>query len=169
MLVAIILRLDRATVGRIEAMRDGLPDPAEQRQHRPCIVLASYGGTVDVADLDACLATATNRWKKLPITMSGIFICPGNPATFGLLVAPTIGLFQHHETIHRTLTDLPTHPSYETGMWTPNVMLGKTNLLADTVEVLASRWTGAIVGSVVSLDLVQLDPLETLSSRPLRD
>ena len=168
MSIAGVLRLDCATVARIEALTNALPDRrVEPRRNRPYIVLASYSQSVDVGDLDACLATATNRWNRLTITLTDILVHPGNPAMLGLLVAPVTDLLHHHASIQRALTDLPTHPSFEIGTWVPHVMLGRTTLLADAIEVLASIWTGSVIGSAVSLDLVQLDPPQTLSSRPL--
>jgi hypothetical protein len=67
------------------------------------------------------------------------------------------------------VADVASHPDYEVGAWVPNVTLARTEFVGDAVEVLATLWSGPIVGWSDSLDLVRLDPAEVLSSRPLRD
>ena len=83
--LAITLRLDAATAAQIDFLAASFPDrPRSGRyahHHYPAhIKLAMYGDGVDVADLDAALATATGAWKKLPITLMGLGVFPGEPA-----------------------------------------------------------------------------------------
>lgn len=174
MSVAITLRLDDTTSSRVAALAEALPDRLHEiagfRQSYPAhITLASYSDQIDVADLDAALATVTGSWRALSATLAGIAVLPGNRATISLLAIPTIDLLHRHAVLHRALADLPTHPAYQINAWMPVVSVSVTNFLSDSVEVLASAWRGPIVGWAISLDLIRLDPVEMLSARPLLD
>lgn len=169
MTVGIVLALDLSLTARIFGLTKALPDVSVIRPRwTPHITLASYGDAVDVADLDAALATATD-WARWPVALGGIGLFPGDPAMLSLLVVPDSDLMGRHSVLHRALADLPNHPEYEIGNWIPQVNLGATMLPSDSVEVLAAMWPGQMIGSAVSLDLVRLDTWELLSSRPLRD
>jgi 2'-5' RNA ligase len=167
---AITLRLDEATAARIETMLLALPDrrPDIRHSYPPHITLAVYGANVDAADLDAALATATDNWERLFITLAGIGIFPADAPTIWLVPVPTVELLRRHAILHAALADLACHPHYEVGAWMPHVTLTTTKLLADSVEVVTSMWTGPISGTLDCLDLVRLHPVEVLSSRPLR-
>ncbi len=171
--VAIVLRLDVATASRVAALAEALPDRLHEvgsigTSYPAHVVLATYGDQVDVADLDASLATCTDCWPRLPIILAGVGVFPGNPAGLCLLAAPSVGLLKRHATLHRSLADLPTHSSYDVDGWLPHVALASTNLVGDAVEVLTSIWSDPIIGWLESLDLIRLDPVEVLSARPLR-
>lgn len=171
MAVAVVLALDLATTARlyglINALPDALPRQPWRAQH---IVLASYPDNVDVADLDAAMATVTSRWTRLPITLAALGVLFGKPAaTVIALPVPSLDLIQRHATLHAALADLGSDPSYKPGVWLPHIVLAETILVADSVEVLSAVWPGPITGWAVSLDLVRTEPLELLSSRPLRD
>jgi hypothetical protein len=171
--LAIVLRLDVATASRVAALVEALPDRVREvgaiRQSYPAhVVLATYGDQVDVADLDAALATWTGCWPRLPIILAGVGVFPADPPGVCLLLAPSIDLLKRHSTLHRALADLRSHYAYDVDGWVPHVILARTNLVGDAVEVLTSIWTGPITGWLESLDLVRLDPVEVLSARPLR-
>jgi hypothetical protein len=171
MSLALVLRLDAATASRVAALVEALPDRVHEvgsvRQSYPAhVVVAAYGDQVDVADLDAALATCTGCWPRLPIILAAVGVFPGDH--LGLLAAPSVDLLKRHATLRRALADLPTHSSYDVDGWVPQVTLANTNLVGDAVEVLTSIWTGPIAGWLESLDLVRLDPVEVLSARPLR-
>lgn len=169
--MAVVLRLDAETAGTIDAMAHTLPERQQydpRRSYPPHLKLAVFGNAVDEADIDAALAATTGRWPALPITLAGIAIYPSDPAVVGLLPIPTTDLLDRHATLHRSLADLPTHPHYEVGAWVPHVVVARTNLLADTIEVLTTTWNGPITGWLDALDLVRFDPIQVLSRRPLR-
>jgi hypothetical protein len=171
MAFAVVLRLDAATAGFIDAMAHALPegrDDDPRRSYPPHIKLAVFGDSVDVADLDAALAAATGRWPVMPIALAGIGVFPSDPPIVGLLPIPTADLFNRHATVHRALADLPTHPGYEVGGWLPQVTLDGTNFVGDAVEALTSMWDSPIVGWLDCLDLIRLEPIARLSARPLR-
>jgi 2'-5' RNA ligase len=170
-MVDIVLRLDDATASKIGPLIEALPDrcPGRPPRHLAHITLASYANTVDVSDLDAALATATGRWKRLPITLAGFGVFHGESSTLWLAPAPTADLLSMHTTLLRALADLPVHPLYEVGAWVPHVTLAETKFPPDAIEVLATMWNGPITGWAESLDLMCLDPFGVLSSRPLRD
>jgi 2'-5' RNA ligase len=114
MAVAITLRLDAITPTKIDMMLEALPDRRADIRHRhrpysPHIKLATYSDGVDIADLDAALATATGTWQKLPITLAGFGIFPGEVPTIWLAPVPTTDLLMRHATLHRSLADLSTH------------------------------------------------------------
>ena len=168
--LAVVLRLDAETAGFIDAMTECLPERLTcnpNRSYPAHITLATFSDAVDAADLDAALATATGR-EALQVTLVGIGISPGDPSSLWLAPAPTTDLLIRHATFLRALADLPCHPEYEIGTWMPQVVLRRTHLPADAVEVLVANWHGPITGWLDSLDLVQLNPVRTLSRRPLR-
>jgi hypothetical protein len=169
--LAVTLRLDGATASRIDFLTASIPDQFSlgQRMCRHHIKLAVYGDGVDVADLDAALATATGAWKKLSVTFAAVGFFPGEPSILWLTPVPTIDLLTLHTTLHRALADLASHPDYEVGAWVPHVVLARTEMLGDAVEVMEAIWNGPIVGWLDALDLVRLDSMQVLSSRPLRD
>lgn len=157
--VAVVLRLDQATAAKIAALLDALPDPrlraaGSRRPSMAYITLASYADQVDLADLDAALATATGAWRRLHITLGGIGIFPADPPIVWLAVVPTVDLLARHAILHRALADLVCHPLYEPDGWVPNVMLTETVFMADTIEVLTAFWNEPISGTVDHLDLV---------------
>ena len=169
--LAIVLRVDAATAGFIDAMTYNLPDRPDydpRRSYPPHIRLAVFDDAMDAGDVDAALATATGRWQAMPITLVGIGVFPSDPAVVWLAPMPTAELLALHATLRRTLADFAYHPHYEIGGWMPHVVMARTKLLADAVEVLATTWMEPIVGWLDCLDLVRLDPIEVLSRRPLR-
>ena len=90
------------------------------------------------------------------------------PSVVWLAPVPTIDLL----TRQRCAAARAGRPSMPpTSRWTVDavqVMVARTHLAADAAEVLASAWTGPITGWLDSLDLVQFDPVRTLSRRSLR-
>jgi len=169
--IAIVLRLDAETCGYIDAMAEALPDRCHRNPseiYPPHLRLAVYSDAVDPGDIDKALATLVGAWNVLPATLAGIGVFPGDPPTLWLAVVPTIELLTRHANLHRAMTDLPTHPTYEVGGWVPHVTLGRTHFVADTIKALAATWDGLIVGRLASLDLIRTDPLVVLSRRLLR-
>jgi len=167
---AIVLRCDAETCGYIDAMTACMPERLadDQNDGYPAhITLATFGGAVDPSDIDAALATAL-RWKPLPVMLARIGVSPGDPSIISLISAPTCDLLARHAALLRALADVPCHPDSEAGAWVPEVVVARTYLAADAVEVLGAAWTGPIAGWLDSLDLVQLDPIRMLSRRLLR-
>jgi len=171
--IAIALRLDGATASRVAAFAEALPDRlhdvARLGPSDPAhIILAAYSDRIDVADLDAALATATGSWRTLSVTLGVIGVVPDDPASaISFLAIPTVDLLRRHAILHRALADVPSHPAYQIDAWTPAVIVGVTSFLGDSVEVLASLWNGPITGRAVSLDLVRLNPMTVISARRL--
>lgn len=171
--VAVSLRLDQATADRINGLVHSLPDrridAGFRSSHMAHITLLRYDDHVDLADLDAALATATIAWQRLHITLGGIGVFAVDPPIVCLTVVPTIELLARHAILHEALPDLACHPLYEPGGWVPHVSLADTVFVADSVEVITAFWTEPISGTADFVDLVSLEPFQILSSRRLRD
>jgi 2'-5' RNA ligase len=169
MSVAIVLRLDQAAVSLIDAMAEALPDRRTGTRHSPHIKLAVYDDHINVNNLDRAMVTVTTNWKRVPITLAGVGVFPGEPATLWLAVPPTAALMAYHATLHEGLVDPATNPHYRVGSWVPHVVVRRTEFLGDAVEVLACCRTGSISGTLDFLDIVQVETGEVIRSRPLLD
>jgi hypothetical protein len=164
--VAIILRLDDDAVRQIDALTDALPDRHACR-HQPHVKLATYGDEIDVARLGEALTKAVRTWNRLSISLVGIGIFPGEPSGLWLAPVPIHSLLRWHLAVDEALLDVADRHCFEFGIWAPIISIGETAVPEDAMGTLPSTWNEPIEAMVERIDIIRLEPFETITSHTL--
>src|SRR5579859_157536 len=169
---AVTLRLDEASAPAVEAMwrllaEHGIDTDRHELGYPPHVTLAIYADDVPVRRLHHALALCADRWKAVPISLSGLGVFPGLKSI--LWAAPVVSqqLLAVHMELQAVMPDLSVHAHYRAGAWVPHVTL--SGPLADPARAIAALipfWQ-PLTGSLARIDLVRFRPIELMASIPL--
>ncbi len=135
--------------------------------YAPHITLAIYPEGVPVGMLAATVMAIAERWRALPVMLSGIGIFPGNTSILWAAPVVTRELLCLHASVAEALPDLPVHPHYRAEAWMPHVTLtGAIPNPAVALNALLRDWQ-PMAAMAVQADLVHFRPVEVLSSQAL--
>lgn len=169
---AVTLRLDETSASAVEAMwrllaEHGIGADRQELGYPPHVTLAIYADNVPVRRLRDALTLCADRWKAVPISLSGLGVFPGSSSILWAAPVVTQQLLAVHMELQAVMPELSVHAHYRTDAWVPHVTL--SGRLADPAQAIAALlpfWQ-PLTGNLDRLDLVRFRPVEVLASLPL--
>lgn len=139
----------------------------------PHISLAVYDdeAVVDASAVGERLDRLARRWSPLPVTFAGLGVFPTEERVLYLAPVVTPALLEIHDRWHAMAPELEAacRAYYLRGRWMPHCtlsMLGPLDALLGGLGRIAAEWT-TLAGSLQSIALIRVPPVETLAERPL--